>query len=406
MRSTVKFPFSFSEAWKALLQNLPEYDEEGRRYEYLILEENGNPTYETSIDSSTGDYTTIVTNGPGGSHRILVQKNWVDDSDAAHREPVEVTVYSKEGDQAITFVTLGESQEDGDPIWYAWAGIGELYAGPGLHPGDQKSERLRSLGTEGAPTEGEINAPGITRDTVPGRNHAYEATYDREKIAGETVCTVTNRRLGNVDLTVTKDWRDGGGRRRGELQAALENTSGLTLAVKLKIAASDDTEGQFKIYQKDGFGYVNLGGGDVQIQDRSERRVSSIQPILTADTKSNSLDFWNLPKYDTNGTVVRYTVEEVWLDGGNEITLDQLRTISPEVYVLWTTYTSSVKEKSYTVNDGENKNDEQKITLTNKRTGVTDAVWYKQWYDIYMYGLRQSSGHLSGHLPDCAYLCC
>lgn len=137
---------------------------------------------------------------------------------------------------------------------------------------------------------------------------------------------------------------------------------------------------------------MNLGGGDVQIQDRSERRVSSIQPILTADTKSNSLDFWNLPKYDTNGTVVRYTVEEVWLDGGNEITLDQLRTISPEVYVLWTTYTSSVKEKSYTVNDGENKNDEQKITLTNKRTGVTDAVWYKQWYDIYMYG--------SGSRPD------
>ena len=137
---------------------------------------------------------------------------------------------------------------------------------------------------------------------------------------------------------------------------------------------------------------MNLGGGDVQIQDRRERRVSSIQPILTADTKSNSLDFWNLPKYDTNGTVVRYTVEEVWLDGGNEITLDQLRTISPEVYALWTTYTSSVKEESYTANDGENKNDEQKITLTNKRTGVTDAVWYKQWYDIYMYG--------SGSRPD------
>ena len=381
----------FSEAWKALLQNLPEYDEEGRRYEYLILEENGNPTYEPSIDSSTGDYTTIVTNGPGGSHRILVQKNWVDDSDAAHREPVEVTVYSRNGDEVIVSVTLGESQEDGDPIWYAWAGIGELTPDQ-VYIRETKIGATAVLGTEGAPTEGEINAPGITRDTVPGRNHAYEATYDREEIAGETVCTVTNRRLGNVDLTVTKDWRDGGGDGVGELQAALENTSGLTLAVKLKIAASDDTEGQFKIYQKDGFGYVNLGGGDVQIQDRSERRVSSIQPILTADTKSNSLDFWNLPKYDTNGTVVRYTVEEVWLDGGNEITLDQLRTISPEVYALWTTYTSSVKEKSYTVNDGENKNDEQKITLTNKRTGVTDAVWYKQWYDIYMYG--------SGSRPD------
>jgi len=45
-----------------------------------------------------------------------------------------------------------------------------------------------------------------------------------------------------------KGWRDGGGDGVGELQAALENTPGLTLAVKLKIAASDDTEGQFKIY--------------------------------------------------------------------------------------------------------------------------------------------------------------
>ena len=317
----------FSEAWKALLQNLPEYDEEGRRYEYLILEENGNPTYETSIDSSTGDYTTSVTNGPGGSHRILVQKNWVDDSDAAHREPVEVTVYSKEGDQAITFVTLGESQEDGDPIWYAWAGIGELTPDQ-VYIRETKIGATAVLGTEGAPTEGEINAPGITRDTVPGKNHAYEATYDREEIAGETVCTVTNRRLGNVDLTVTKDWRDGGGDGVGELQAALENTSGLTLAVKLKIAASDDTEGQFKIYQKDGFGYVNLGGGDVQIQDRSERRVSSIQPISRQIRSPTPL---------TSGTFqVRHQRHSGALyrggglaDGGNEITLDQLRTISP-----------------------------------------------------------------------------
>lgn len=55
-------------------------------------------------------------------------------------------------------------------------------------------------------------------------------------------------RLGNVDLTVTKDWRDGGGDGVGELQAALENTPGLTLAVKRRSPPSDDTEGQFKIY--------------------------------------------------------------------------------------------------------------------------------------------------------------
>ena len=92
----------------------------------------------------------------------------MDDSDAAHREPVEVTVYSKEGDQAITFVTLGESQEDGDPIWYAWAGIGELTPDQ-VYIRETKIGAIAVLGTEGAPTEGEINAPGITRDTVPGK---------------------------------------------------------------------------------------------------------------------------------------------------------------------------------------------------------------------------------------------
>ena len=380
-----------SEAWKALLRNLPEYDEEGRRYEYLILEENGNPTYETSIDSSTGDYTTIVTNGPGENNRILVQKNWVDDSDTVHREPVEVTVYSKEGGNEIISVTLGEPQEDGDPIWYAWAVIGEFEPNE-VYIRETKIGETAVTGVGGPPTEGEINTPGITRDTVTGQNHKYEATYSREQVAGETVCTVTNRRLGNVDLTVTKDWRDGGGDGVGELQAALGKTSGLALAVKLKIAASDDAGGEFEIYQEDGYGYVDLGGEGVPIQDRDGKQVSSVQPILTGDTVSVSLDFWNLPKYDTNGTVVRYTVEEVWLNNGSEITPDQLRTIAPEVYALWSTYTSSVKEESYTANDGEKKNDEQKITLTNKRTGVTDAVWYKQWYDIYMYG--------SGSRPD------
>lgn len=81
------------------------------------------------------------------------------------------------------------------PIWYAWAGIGELTPDQ-VYIRETKIGAIAVLGTEGAPTEGEINAPGITRDTVPGRNHAYEATYDREKIAGETVCTVTNRPAG------------------------------------------------------------------------------------------------------------------------------------------------------------------------------------------------------------------
>lgn len=362
---------SEGEDWKVTLNDLPEYDEEGRRYEYLILEEGGNPTYETTIDSETGNYTTIVTNGLGAGERILVQKNWVDDSDTAHREPVEVTVYDAQTNGKIDSVILGDTAEESqDPVWYEWVALPEDIKAADVYI------RETGIGTVGK-VELSQDADGSFRDKVTGENHTYEATYDSENVANEIVWTVTNRRLGNVDLTVVKDWRDGNGEGVDALQAAMAGT-GLTLAVKLEISASDGTY----IIGKD---YVNLGGEDVPIKDNKDQPVSSVQPILTADEEYHEIYFHNLPKYDTNGTVVRYTVEEVWLYNGEEIALSELQTISPDVYALWSTYTRSVEETSYDANDGALENDTQEITLTNTRTGVTDAVWYKEWHDVYMY---------------------
>ena len=48
--------------------------------------------------------------------------------------------------------------------------------------------------------------------------------YSRDTIAGTEFLTVTNRRLGNIDLTVTKQWLDGKGSVREELLAELEKT--------------------------------------------------------------------------------------------------------------------------------------------------------------------------------------
>ena len=364
--------------WEALLNSLPEYDEEGRRYEYLILEVGESPTYETTIDSETGDYTTIVTNGLGAGERILVQKNWVDDSDTAHREPVEVTVYDAQTNGKIDSVILGDTAEESqDPVWYEWVALPKGTSAEDVYIRETKIGDKDTFLDEGAFVSGSVNESGITRDLAEGENHTYEATYDSENVANEIVWTVTNRRLGNVDLTVTKDWRDGNGEGVDALQTAMAGT-GLTLAVKLEISASDGTY----IIGKD---YVNLGGEDVPIKDNEDQPVSSVQPILTADEEYHEIYFHNLPKYDTNGTVVRYTVEEVWLHNGEEIALSELQTISPDVYALWSTYARSVEETSYDANDGALENDTQEITLTNTRTGVTDAVWYKEWHDVYMY---------------------
>ncbi len=291
--------------WEALLNSLPEYDEEGRRYEYLILEVGGSPTYETTIDSETGDYTTIVTNGLGAGERILVQKNWVDDSDTAHREPVEVTVYDAQTNGKIDSVILGDTAgESQDPVWYEWVALPEDIKAADVY--------IRETGIgAGGKVELSQDADGSFRDKVTGENHTYEATYDSENVANEIVWTVTNRRLGNVDLTVVKDWRDGNGEGVDALRTAMAGT-GLTLAVKLEISASDDAENAFRIYDDEqGNGHVTLGGEDVPIMDNKGQPVSSVQPILTADEEYHEIYFHNLPKYDTNGTVVRYTVEEV-----------------------------------------------------------------------------------------------
>ncbi len=45
-------------------------------------------------------------------------------------------------------------------------------------------------------------------------NHKYEVSYSVETVEGLKFYTAENRRLGNVDLTVTKEWTDGDGSQR------------------------------------------------------------------------------------------------------------------------------------------------------------------------------------------------
>src|SRR5699024_6338855 len=92
------------------------------------------------------------------------------------------------------------------------------------------------------------SAPNYTNDgdgtytqaRVDTDYHKYEVTYAYdESFGGDGVVfegvpcfTVTNRRLGNVDITVTKNWVDGGGEKRTALADALQ-TARIQLAVRL-----------------------------------------------------------------------------------------------------------------------------------------------------------------------------
>ena len=124
--------------------------------------------------------------------------------------------------------------------------------------------------------------------------------------------TVTNRRLGTVDIDVTKYWKDGSSEnamseKRRELQDALD-IAGYDLVLYLQCSS---TEAKIDYIN----GTVSFGHDVLQIQDADENNTGAIQVIdlngTSGDINKALYQFYNLPKYDMNGRLVTYTVTEM-----------------------------------------------------------------------------------------------
>ena len=397
-----------TEPWVTVVTPLDEYDGEGRQYEYILLEASSStefiPTYETTRDDD--GYTTTVYNAPSGGNRIMVRKAWIDDSDILHRRPVTITVYNRYTNEAVNSITLG------DGVWHDWVGIGNL-----------KQEDVYILETKVGETAVPLTSYDINSDAEPNftspqmpdeydsesdtsytaaqyqtEYHYYEATYSREEIAGITFYTVTNRRLGNINLTVTKNWVDGDGENRQEIQAELERLSsqGVTLYPALRLQfAENDVPPYYEISRSgvDSPDYITVGNHDnrVPILDGNGKNVSSDIEIKFAEDTSE-YKFFGLPKYDRNGSVVSYKVEEIWLDGdGAVIDIETIAQSYPELYELIKEYDAEYEETGYIVGH-KRAADKQYITVTNRLSGTKSVMWHKQWNDDYVYS--------SGQRPD------
>ena len=435
--------------WDAIIKDLPKYDASGALYEYVLLENGENdayfPTYTTERYNATGDYSTVVVNAPGEGDRIMVRKEWLDDSDAEHRQAVTLGVFAKEDidikkddgttvrykkDEAITTTQNGEET----PLTYTlengvWWGF--IYLPDGVDADDVYVKEL-SVGGAGHEVEyykkenvnnqiidDPIQSNNVTYVDLYDENvsvygrvestyHRYEVTYEEGKANSETLFTITNRRLGRVDLTATKKWVAGQGE---DLQTSLEklheaiNKKGnLALAVQLQF--DGEPEGSKWIISNSGSAdTVNVGGNEkVPIQDAAGNQVSSIQIILSGNDKleagedgsyAKEFYFYNLPKYDSSGEVVHYQIEEVWVekqDNGTwkPITENLQEKLGTDLWTLWKEYTHSITS-SYEANvddpdadagtENHHDQDEQTVTVTNRRSGTKTVTWYKEWRD-------------------------
>lgn len=373
--------------WVAKLKGLPEFDEEGRAYEYVLLEsagpENYFPTYETTRDEE-GNYRTDVYNAPGEGNRILVRKEWIDDSDIAHREPVTIQVYERGTNKPVAQVVLGE-----DGVWQQLVGIGTLET-DAVYILETKVGENRVPLQDYAYGSGEEPAyepkkPG--RDTAiqfAGAHHNYEATYLDKKIENEHCYIVTNRRLGRIDLTVTKEWIDGDREATKELQAALAEKN-MALALRLEFDC-EVKEGY--VIGKDS---VTLGGQAVKIEGQKEgSSAQSVQILLSGDeeltesNKTQTLHFFNLPKYDKEGTSVTYTVEEIVVEKGEDGTWTEVEVVPQDIQDRLNQYSRTVGETKYEVGPNHAQ-DKASIDVTNRLQETKTVNWHKEWYDEYAY---------------------
>lgn len=398
-----------TEPWKGEVRNLPEFDSSGRQYEYYLLEEGDGvsrfPIYETERTEDGGYQTRVINVPTGAGNRIMVRKVWIDDSDTTHRLPVTIQAYAKEDNKAISSVTLR------DGVWYGYIGIGSYTADEvyilETHVGG-KSVPLTTyyLDSGASPNYTQPEAPAeydpdgtYTAIQYKTEHHRYEATYSRDTIAGTEFLTVTNRRLGNINFTITKQWLDGEGSVREELLAELKKTwansdpaSQLYLAIRLDLVGGED---YYEITRNgpDKADTITVGNPDnqVKILDRDGNPASSLQIVsLEPGDSTREYAFHNLPKYDRSGQVVHYTAVEVWVDGsGRELSRTELAQKFPDAYALIRSYSTGYSDEKYLV--GEHRaNDQQTMTVSNRLTGTKTVLWHKQWKDTYNYenGLR------------------
>ncbi len=389
--------------WVTTVSGLPEFDEDGRQYEYVLVEETTYksylPTYE--VERNEDGYETTVTNAPGDGYRIMVRKDWIDDSDITHRGAVTITAYHKDTNEPINSITLS------DGLWYGFIMLKDVEPDDvyiletkvgntevPLNDNDKLSNRVPQ-----PPVEQDNTVAAPTAIRYETEHHRYEATYGREMVGGEEFRTVTNRRLGNVDITVTKKWLDGDGGQRDAVKTELENLGedAPTLVFRLDFAEGENPK-HFEITNNrydastDKGDTVTIGYENVPIYGSGEygSYADPVQSIQDVPLDGGEVHFFGLPKYDRNGAVVRYKVEEIWVDkDGNELSNAMLKDKYPALYEVYKNYTKAVTETEY---EAGHQVDSEGIEAVNRLTGTKTILWHKQWQDDYRYG--------TGERPD------
>lgn len=159
----------------------------------------------------------------------------------------------------------------------------------------------------------------------------------------------------------------------------LENL-GYKLVLKLEFAPGYEDKGYIDYEDNT----VTLVNEKVPIKDDNNNYVSAVQDV-SKETANSTYYFWNLPKYDEFGTLVRYQVTEYVYDEANDKCYSLAELKANGIGIIDTEYNSNSYQVSYELSEGQHKNDKQGVAVTNGLSGSKEIFFRKEWKDAYRY---------------------
>ena len=378
------------EDWQRVLENLPKYDHQG--YEYLysatevaVIDTDGKPVEAnwSSYHFRTEDLTKVTNyRGTGGSGAIYFSKQWMDNGDTEARKPVTVRVYRKADvaaalekyseDAVVSLSDLSIGYADytlsTDNSWFAEAALSDVEnqihttANSSASKGELGYLILEyKVGSEGAvaakyPVSQLMAAANGTESTITGTvsnsTRQYEVSVQWQNDGKQAY--ITNTRIGQASLEVTKDWND-------------DNNASHLRPASVK----------FQVYQ-DGLVYTpGTGAASITCEGAEWDPTNGIITVSNTDdtNKASSWSFRleNLPLFSDAGVPHTYNLEEI---GDGELTVGGESQTGTSSYYLSTKGKTIIRTSSGTPDLVT-----YAFTFDNTLTGTTMHTVHKTWQD-------------------------
>jgi len=355
---TYTLTLSDANEWKDTLENLPVFADDGSTITYEVTEENVEGYVGEVVDNEDGTY--IITNTLTGETEISVEKVWADNDNAYETRPESITVTISGSDESTYTLTLSDENEWSETL-------GEL-------------PKYDSTGTEITYT--------VTETEIDG----YTGTIEKDEDGNYTI---TNTLTDETEISVEKEWLDNDDAYETRPDSITVNITGsngslyvVTLSdenewsdtlSELPKYDSTGTEITYEVTEETVEGYT----GDVVENDDGTYIITN---TLTGETKISVEKEWDDDENENNNRPESITVTVTGSDGNTyTLTLSAENEWSDTLSEL-PKYDSTGTEITYTVTEAEvagydgevaeNADGSYTITNTLQKTNITATkVW-------------------------------